>query len=96
MYWDQTPSYSKEEIRVKEYYLTYAVLDTVYDTIHKQTWHKLRLTHALWIMIVQDKGRRGANWDIIKEITGQSYIWVTDKYLTLLNVKGAYRDTETS
>lgn len=96
MYWDQTASYSKEEVRKKEYNLTYTILDTVHDTIHMQIWYKLKLTHALWSMIVQDKGRQGANWDIIKEITGQSYIWVTDKYLTLLNVKGAYRDTETS
>lgn len=96
MYWDQTPSYSKEEVRKKEYNLTYTILDTVHDTIHRQTWYKLKLTHALWSMIMQDKGRRGANWDIIKEITGESYIWVTDKYLTLLNIKGAYLETETS
>lgn len=96
MYWDQTPSYSKEEIRKKEYNLTYAVLDTVHERIHKKIWYKLRLTHALWKMITQDKDTRGANWDIVEEINGQSYIWVTDKYLTLLNIKGAYLETETS
>jgi hypothetical protein len=96
MYQYQELSYSQEAIRKKEYDLTYSVLDTVHETLYKQTWHKLKLTYALWRMITQDKGRQGANWDIVKEIDGQSYIWVTDKYLALLNVKGAYCETETS
>lgn len=93
MFWDQEVSY-KEEVRKKEYKLTYSILETVYDTIYKNTWHKLSPTHALWQMIRADEKTKGANWDILKENNGKSFIWVTDKYLTLLQLKGAYLDRQ--
>jgi hypothetical protein len=88
MFWDQTPSY-KEEIRKREYKLTYSIIETVHERIHKNTWYKLNLSDNLWYMIVRDKQNKGANWDVIKENNGTSFVWVTDKYLTLLHLKGA-------
>ena len=74
----------------KEYMLLYQIIETTQVNISQKTvWHKLRLTHALWRMILEDQKNKGANWDVNREITGESFIWATSKYLTLLELKGA-------
>ena len=93
MFWDQAASY-KEEVRKKEYKLTYSILETDNEQIYKKTWHKLDPTFSLWRLIISDENTKGSHWDIVKENDGKSFIWVTDKYLTLLEIKGACFDRQ--
>lgn len=79
-------------LQYQEKDMSYDILETVHERLYGNTWHKLILTHSLWKMITEDKKCRGSSWDKIKEITGETYIWVTDKYLTLLEIKGACRE----
>ncbi len=92
MFWDQEPSSTQEKSKKP---LEYTVLETEFERIYKKTWYKLEPSHYLWRMIIDDVAGQGTHWYINKEITGKSFIWVTDKYLTLLCVKGACRVNQT-
>lgn len=73
--------------------LQYRILETQKDPLSQQTWHKLSVQYHLWHMILhRDCNLRNRNWDIIQEIDGTNWIWVTDQYLTLLQIQGAVHD----
>jgi hypothetical protein len=66
----------------------YNILETVYDRINKQTWHKLSANRTMKVLIMQTPGK-GTNWDLGLENNGAKYYWVTDKTLTLLQLQSA-------
>lgn len=66
----------------------YNILETVYDRINKQTWHKLSANRTMKVLIMQTPGK-GINWEIGSENNGAKYYWVTDKTLTLLQLQSA-------
>ena len=86
MFWDQeTKEYVDYGVDKS---LTYRILDTVFDRLSKKTWIKLDSNPRLANLIIKSKGR-DENWELIEEINGGHYLWVTDKFLTLLQIQGA-------
>lgn len=87
MFWDQTVG-DKLLNQWKNTPPKYDILETVYERIHKQTWHKLSANRTMKVLIMQTPGK-GGNWDHVSENDGTKYYWVTDKTLTLLQLQGA-------
>jgi hypothetical protein len=93
MFWDQKSSngipLNNQQI-FKKNSIYYRILETEKDRSSRHVWHKLFISDDLWYLIFcKDSRLRGHNWDIVKEIDGTSFIWVTDQYLTVLQIQGA-------
>jgi hypothetical protein len=64
----------------------YDILETVDDTITGTVWHKLMTNTKATDLITKSKAY--SQWDIIEEITGKKFLWVTDQLLTVLHIQG--------
>ena len=64
----------------------YSILETVEDRITGTVWHKLKTNEKAARLILALKATK--SFDIHTEPSGKSFIWVTDKLLTLLHIQG--------
>ena len=71
----------------------FRVLSKERDHISKVTWNKLYSNHKMRELII-NSGTENVNFQCVNEITGEEFYWVTEKFLTVLMIKGATILTE--
>jgi len=64
----------------------YDILETEEDSITGTVWHKLDVNEKATRLIIHSKAY--SQWDYRTELSGKIFIWVTDRLLTILHIKG--------
>lgn len=66
--------------------MKYTIIDREYNTLYKKLWYKILPDQRCLTFIKQHPS---ADAHVHYEITGESYLYITEKYATLLGIAGA-------
>ncbi len=66
----------------------FRILEKSVDSITRKLWIKLHTNFYMNNLIVKS-GKLNENYQHIQEPSGHDFYWVTEKYMTMLMIKGA-------